>query len=195
MPFSSDPTGSPPQPIAASDFAAARVEIDGLTEAQRRFNVELGASGQIGTQFGRALTTAFVGVALQGKGLGEVFRSLALSLSRMALTAAFKPLQSAFGNALQSFLSAPSLFSSAGGISAPASFPISASSALPSFGASAGGGAAGIGADWRGGASAVRSGPSIVLNVTTPDAESFRRSETQIAALLARTVGQGQRNL
>ncbi len=195
MPFTPDPTGSAPQPVAATDFAAARVEIDGLTAAQRRFNIELGASGQIGRQFGRALTTAFVGVALQGKGLGDVLRSLTFSLSRIALDAAFKPLQSAFGNALKSFLSAPSLFSSAGGISAPASFPIAAASALPSFGASGGGGAAGIGADRRGGASAVHSGPSIVLNVTTPDTESFRRSETQIAALLARTVGQGQRNL
>jgi hypothetical protein len=38
-------------------------------------------------------------------------------------------------------------------------------------------------------------GPSVVLNVTTPDADSFRRSETQLAALIARAVGQGQRNL
>ena len=36
---------------------------------------------------------------------------------------------------------------------------------------------------------------SITFNITTPDADSFRRSETQIAALLARAVGQGQRNL
>ena len=38
-------------------------------------------------------------------------------------------------------------------------------------------------------------GVSITFNVTTPDADSFRRSETQIAALLARAVGAGQRNL
>ena len=35
----------------------------------------------------------------------------------------------------------------------------------------------------------------ITFNVTTPDADSFRRSETQIAALLARAVGHGHRNL
>ena len=34
-----------------------------------------------------------------------------------------------------------------------------------------------------------------LFHVTTPDADSFRRSETQIAALLARAVGHGQRNL
>ena len=38
-------------------------------------------------------------------------------------------------------------------------------------------------------------GIHVTFNVTTPDAESFRRSETQLAALLARAVSQGQRNL
>jgi phage-related minor tail protein len=35
----------------------------------------------------------------------------------------------------------------------------------------------------------------ITFNIATPDAESFQRSQTQIAALLARAVGHGQRNL
>mgnify|MGYP001569916959 CR=1 FL=1 len=35
----------------------------------------------------------------------------------------------------------------------------------------------------------------VVFNITTPDAESFRRSEGQIAAMLARSVGRGQRNI
>jgi hypothetical protein len=39
------------------------------------------------------------------------------------------------------------------------------------------------------------SGISVTFNIATPDAESFRRSETQIAAMLARAVGQGHRNL
>ena len=38
-------------------------------------------------------------------------------------------------------------------------------------------------------------GISVTFNVSTPDADSFRRSETQIAALLARAVGHGNRNL
>ena len=36
---------------------------------------------------------------------------------------------------------------------------------------------------------------NVTFNVTTPDAESFRRSETQVAAMLTRAVGLGQRNL
>lgn len=46
-----------------------------------------------------------------------------------------------------------------------------------------------------GAVSAAGMSPSIVVNVTTPDADSFRRSETQVAAVLARAVGLGQRNL
>jgi phage-related minor tail protein len=36
---------------------------------------------------------------------------------------------------------------------------------------------------------------NVTFNVATPDVEGFRRSETQLAALLARAVAQGQRNL
>jgi phage-related minor tail protein len=40
------------------------------------------------------------------------------------------------------------------------------------------------------------SGPvNVTVNISTPDAESFRRSEGQIAAMLSRTVSRGQRNL
>jgi len=36
---------------------------------------------------------------------------------------------------------------------------------------------------------------NVTFNVTATDADSFARSESQIQALLARAVGQGQRNL
>lgn len=36
---------------------------------------------------------------------------------------------------------------------------------------------------------------AITFNISTPDAESFRRSEGQIAAMLTRTVNRGHRNL
>jgi phage-related minor tail protein len=52
------------------------------------------------------------------------------------------------------------------------------------------------GADGRLGVAARGSGGvNVTFNVTTPDAESFRRSETQVAAMLARAVSLGQRNL
>lgn len=49
-----------------------------------------------------------------------------------------------------------------------------------------------------GGAITPMGGAPVSVNITLPgvsDAESFRRSETQIAAALARAVGRGQRNL
>jgi hypothetical protein len=33
------------------------------------------------------------------------------------------------------------------------------------------------------------------MNISTPDAEGFRRSESQIAAMLSRAVSRGQRNM
>ena len=44
-------------------------------------------------------------------------------------------------------------------------------------------------------AAAGGAGTQIVFNVTATDATSFRRSEGQISAMLARSVGRGQRGL
>ncbi|GBE43520.1 hypothetical protein BMS3Bbin10_01600 [bacterium BMS3Bbin10] len=38
-------------------------------------------------------------------------------------------------------------------------------------------------------------GMTITFNVTTPDAQSFRQSESQVAAMLNRAVSRGGRNL
>ena len=47
-----------------------------------------------------------------------------------------------------------------------------------------------LGVAARGGA-----GVNVTFNVTAQDAESFMRSETQLAAMLSRAVSLGQRNL
>jgi phage-related minor tail protein len=38
-------------------------------------------------------------------------------------------------------------------------------------------------------------GASVTVNISTPDAQSFLKSKSQVAAMLAKAVGQGQRNL
>lgn len=158
------------------------------------YNAELRMSGQLGNQFGRALGTAFAGLAVQGKSLNQVLSTLALSLSRMAVSAAFKPLEQALGGAFNSLLLAPALFSAQGQVAAPAVFPISLGSNLAAS-ATLGAGAASFTGDGSRARVASAGFPSIVFNIQTPDTESFRRSETQIAAMLARAVSQGQRNL
>lgn len=161
-----------------------------------------------GRQFGRSLISAFEGVAIRGKSLGDVLRSLALSLSRMA---AFKPLEQGIGALFSGLFSGgfgfakggmiqrglPVPFASGGVIASPIAFPLAggrvgiagergAEAILPLARGSDGR----LGVKAEGGAGII-----VTFNVTTPDAESFRRSETQIAALLARAVAQGQRNL
>jgi len=183
------------------------VEIDADTTALEQ---QLAQSARLGRQFGHALTNAFEGVALRGRGLTDVLRTLAFSLSRMTLQAAFRPLEQTFGNFLSQLLSGtafqnggvirqglPMPFASGGVIASPTLFPLHGGR----VGLAGERGAEAIlplarGPDGRLGVQASSSsGVSVTFNVTTPDAESFRRSETQIAAMLARAVGQGHRNL
>ncbi len=45
----------------------------------------------------------------------------------------------------------------------------------------------------RGGAGG--GGVSVTMNITTPDAEGFRRSQSQVAAEMSRAISRGRRNL
>lgn len=169
----------------------------GLTDAEH-----------MGRRFGTALTNAFEGIAIKGRGLGDVLRSLAANLSSMVLQAAMRPLEQTFGNFLTGLFTgfaggapAPSLpvpFARGGVIQAPIGFPL----ANGRVGVAGERGAEAIlplarGADGRLGV--VASGEArpinVTVNVATPDVESFRRSESQVAAMLARAVAYGQRNL
>lgn len=166
-----------------------------------------------GIRLGNTLASAFDGIANKGKSLGDVMRSVALSISRIALNAAFKPLENAIGAGITNLVSGggiafarggalqqgmPIPFASGGVISSPLAFPLAGGRT----GVAGEAGAEAImpltrGPDGRLGVAATgrASAPNITFNIQTPDAESFRRSEAQIAAMLARAVAQGQRNL
>ena|SRR5919108_1538832 len=172
---------------------------------------ELAIAGRYGRQFSTALINAFEGVAVRGRSLSEALRSLASSLSRMALQAAFQPLEQGFASLFRGLFSGglafakggvvqnalPIPFAAGGVIASPIAFPLAGGR----MGLAGERGAEAImplarGPDGRLGVRAEGRGAlSVTVNVTTPDAESFRRSETQIAALLARAVALGQRNL
>jgi phage-related minor tail protein len=184
------------------------VHIDADTGELRQQLLECSRLGQ---RFGNVLSQSFVDVALRGKGLGDVLRSLTLRLSELTLKAAFKPLTDSLGTALAGAFTGgtafakggvlqrglPVPFAGGGVIASPIAFPLA-------------GGRLGIAGE-RGpeailplargpdGSLGVRAGAgagiNVTFNVATPDVESFRRSETQLAALLARAVGQGHRNL
>ncbi len=148
------------------------------------------------------MTSAFQGVAMQGKSLGDVFQSLALSLSQMALQAAFKPLEqvgrlsrSSAGSCSPAACRRP-----AGAVRGrrrdlePDRVPLQRRHDRHRRRARR----ARRSCRWRAArrpASACKRaaarGVAVTFNVTTPDADSFRRSETQLAAMLARAVGAG----
>lgn len=183
------------------------VRVEGDTS---ELESKLAAASGAGKQFSRAMTTAFQGVALEGKSLSDSLRGIALSLSQSTLKTAFKPLEQGFGTLLQNLLggglsgggassggmTVP--FASGGVISSPIAFPLK-------------GGATGIagergaeaimplsrGPDGRLGIAADGANRSIAVtfNVSTPDAQSFKRTETQIAAMMSRALAQGQRNM
>jgi phage-related minor tail protein len=176
----------------------------------RPLEAQLAEVSKAGTRFSNALSQSFVDLALKGRSFGDVLRSLALRLSEIALKAAFKPLTDSFGNALAGLVSGaafarggvirqglPVPFAQGGVIASPIAFPLAgnriglagergAEAILPL--ARGPDGRLGVRADGGGGI-------NVTFNISTPDVESFRRSETQLAALLARAVAQGQRNL
>ena len=127
--------------------------------------------------FGRAMTAAFRRSVIDGKQLEDVLRLLALSLSSRALNQALLPIGQGIGSLLSGGLGR--LFRTA-----PLGESASLGSSIPK------------GAAERGGAGGVAGrGLNVVFNVSTPDAQSFRRSEGEVAAMLARAVGRGQRGL
>ena len=172
---------------------------------------ELRRAAGLGRQFSTALVGAFDSIAIKGKNVGDVLRSLALRLSDIVLKAALRPLEQGFGNLVTGLLSGgvpfakggvvqqgmPVPFASGGVIQSPIAFPLAggrhgiagergAEAIMPL----ARGPDGRLGVAARGGA-----GVNVTFNVTAQDAESFMRSETQLAAMLSRAVSLGQRNL
>jgi phage-related minor tail protein len=176
----------------------------------RQLEDKLAGVSRLGSRLGNVLSQSFVDLTLKGKGFGDVLRTLALRLSEIALKAALRPLTNAIGGSLERLVTGaafahggvihrgmPVPFASGGVIASPVTFPLAGGR----LGLAGERGPEAIlplarGSDGRLGVRAEAGGGiHVTFNVTTPDAESFRRSETQLAALLARAVSHGQRNL
>ncbi|UHS60770.1 phage tail tape measure protein [Agrobacterium vaccinii] len=163
-------------------------------------------------RFGSALTSALQAATTGGKGLDSVLQGLGTRLSNIALSAGLKPLENMLSSAVSSLTSgAGSLFAFADGgvpgrvtpfaeggvVSSPTFFPMGGDMGLMGEAGSEAilplkrGADGSLGVASAGGVG----GTQIVFNVTASDAASFRRSEGQISAMLARSVGRGQRGL
>jgi phage-related minor tail protein len=192
----------------ADDTPTLTVTIDADT---RPLEAQLANVSKAGARFSSALSQSFVDLAIRGRSFGDVLRSLALRLSEITLKAAFKPLTDAIGASLAGALGGglgfarggviqqglPVPFAQGGVIATPITFPLAGNR----LGLAGERGAEAIlplarGSDGRLGVRAeAASAVNVTFHVSTPDVESFRRSETQLAALLARAVALGQRNL
>ena len=157
--------------------------------------------------FGRSMTTAFKQSVVDGKRFGDVLRGLAMSLSDRALNAALSPISRGIGSAFSAVLQPQGFakggvaggvtpFAAGGVVAAPTYFPMRGGTGLMGEA-----GAEAImplarGADGRLG---VRGGGggglTVTFNVAAQDAASFRKSEAEITAMLARAVSRGRRGL
>src|SRR4051794_14816027 len=159
--------------------------------------------------FARAITSAFAQGATGAKSFDSVLQSLVLRLSNLSVSMAIKPAVGAlFGG---SKLSLGGLFSSSSAADAGSVQPFAKGGviATPNF-FPLGGSRVGLageagpeaimpltrGPDGRlGVASAGGAAPNVTVNIATPDAESFRRSDVYLTGLIARAVARGQRGL
>jgi phage-related minor tail protein len=183
--------------VDSGSAASAGDDLDSTLDGLQLKTSNLGLSAK---NFASAMAQAFAQASSGGTRFDDVLKSLALRLSNLAVTQAFKPLAGGLGTILTEVFGAPAIkpFATGGVIGAPSYFPI------------AGGG---LGLAGEAGPEAVvpltrgpdgrlgvaMAGPSAGANVTvqvaTPDLGSFRRSEAYITGQIARAVARGQRNL
>ena len=159
--------------------------------------------------FSRVISHAFRDAVAGGKNFESVLSSLALKLAGLALDRALQPVTNAIGSSIDALFRSFGLanggvlangrvqaFAEGGVVSRPTLFPL----------------ARGLGLMGEAGPEAVlplARGPdgtlgvkggggtpvTVTFNVTATDADSFRKSEAQVTAMLARAVARGRRGL
>lgn len=164
--------------------------------------------------FSTGLRRAFDGVVFDGKRLSDALGDVAKSMIDTVYNVAISPVQNAVGGALAQGLNGllsgmmpfsdgaafsqgrVTPFAKGGVVAGPTSFPMRGSTGLM--------GEAGpeaimpltrgpdgrLGVQSQGGGRPV----TVVMNISTPDVQGFRRSQSQVAAQAMRALSRGQRN-
>jgi len=152
-------------------------------------------------QFGRALSDAFSQGVNGSRNFDAVLKTLTLRISDIALRLAFKPVENALTAGFAGLFAGAGggpvqPFASGGIIGTPTYFPLRGGTGLA--------GEAGPeaimplrrGPDGRLGVAASGGGGArVTVNIATPDADSFRRSELYVTGQIARAVARGQRGM
>jgi phage-related minor tail protein len=192
--------------VAAFDGELSRMR-DSLVFTGREVNT-------LSSGIGGGLRRAFDGLVFDGVKLSDALRGVARTMADTVYGVAMKPVQTALGGAiaqgLNGLLGGLMPFEKGGAFSQGRVMPfakggvVAQATAFPMRGATGLMGEAGReairrwarGADGRlGGQAAGSARPvTVVMNITTPDAQGFQRSQTQIAAQAQRMLARGQRN-
>ena len=179
--------------FAASDLAGIGVALDSIDLAAGRVS--------------KTLAKAFSDALVNGKSFSSLLQTLSAQLSGLAIQSATKSLldglTSSLGSGLASLVSGVgggtvTPFAEGGVVAAPTYFSAGGRTGLMGER-----GAEAImplarGPDGKLGVAATGQGQrpvSVIVNIATPDVQSFQRSEAQISAALARAVMRGQRSL
>jgi phage-related minor tail protein len=189
----------------------------GFDAELRRVREALAATGKDAATLERGLSKglrrAFDGVVLDGMSLSDALNTVARSMIQTTYSAAIKPVTNHVGGLLANgvnslvqgilpFADGASFsqgrvtpFATGGVVSGPVAFPMRGGMGLM--------GEAGPeaimplarGADGKLGVRSAGGGSvSVVMNISTPDVQGFRRSQGQIAAQMSRALGRGNRN-
>jgi phage-related minor tail protein len=196
----------------SADTGDAAEELSGKMDGVRTRTRDLTTGSNA---FARAITSAFAQGASGAKSFDSVLKSLALRISSLSVSAALKPLTGSLTGGLGNLFGGGSASGISGGTGAEDAgasvqpFAKGGVIASPNF-FPLGQGRVGLageagpeaimpltrGPDGRlGVAAAGAGGGNVTINIATPDADSFRRSETYLTGLIARAVTRGQRGL
>lgn len=208
----------------SEEFSALNGEMEEATQMVASFRKEMGQFQTAVARSGydvnslerglsKGLRRAFDGLAFQGSNLSDVMRDLADGIAATAYNAAMKPVTDHFGSVLaqgmNGFMQNLLPFAAGGVISQGRVTPfakggvIEGASLFPMRGGAGLMGEAGPeaimplkrGVDGRLGVAATQGASvQVTMNISTPDAASFQRSQSQIAAQMSRALHMGRRN-
>lgn len=196
---------------AQSVAAAFDIELRRMRESMIFTGREVST---LSNAMGRGLRRAFDGVIFDGMKLSDALKGLSQTLIDNVYSIALRPVQNAVGGAIANGVNGALSglfpfekggaftqgrvmpFARGGIVSSPTTFPMRGGRGLM--------GEAGPeaimplarGADGRLGVQSGGGGRpvNVVMNITTPDIQSFTRSQSQVAAQVSRALARGQRN-
>ena len=194
----------PPPDELGPALAEQTRQLDTLERLSLRFGQSLAGAMTSGVAGGKELAGVLDGVSgalakalsgAAGSALGSGLQEATRALSASVLSGSFGPEVSPFarGGVLSGGAVVP--FADGGVVAAPTYFPLGRSLGLIGEAGAEAIMPLGRGPDGRLGvrSAADASSPAITVNIAATDIDSFRRSEAQVAAALARAVARGRR--